>query len=589
MNQIDLSQFVHQNKLGADFSAQAQEYFVPLAREIVNLHQNKRRSVLVGVNGAQGSGKSTLSELLVHILKQKYGLKAISLSLDDFYYAHHERQHLGHSVHPLLATRGVPGTHDVMLTLETIHQLLHHNNATIVPVPRFNKATDDRHEETQWTQVSQAPDIILFEGWCVGATAQDDNELTMPVNALEEYEDKDGHWRHYVNEQLKHHYEPLFAKLDCLIMLKAPNFDCVYQWRLEQEQKLIASLDSSSKDSKQVMNEQQIARFIQHYQRITQHLLQTLPDKAHIVFELDKTRKIQTRLKHTTSSNFPIPTLIFTDLDGSLLDHHSYSHMAADSTLKYLEQNQIPVIPCSSKTQAEIEKLRSDLNNPHPFITENGAAVYISKSYFPIQPSDTHSQGNYWVKTFVEPHEFWLQKLNSVRDDFNGLYKPFSAMTIEEITQATDLSIEQASLAAKRQFGEPVLWLGTDAEKQQFIHALQNNGAHVLQGGRFLHVCGDANKGKALIWLTGVYQQLQNKPFINIAIGDSHNDIQMLDMADKALVIRSPVHSIPNLSRVDDIYISDEVGPAGWAQGVNQILDDLIDLTDTQTKGEHHG
>lgn len=589
MNQIDLSHFVQKHKLGADFSAQALEYFVPLAREIANLHQNKHRSILVGINGAQGSGKSTLSELLVHILKEKYGLLAISLSLDDFYYAHHERQHLGHSIHPLLATRGVPGTHDVMLTLETIDHLLHHNNATTICVPRFNKATDDRHDESQWTQVTHAPHIVLFEGWCVGANAQDDKELTLPVNALEESEDETGQWRRYVNTQLKHHYEPLFSNIDFMVMLKAPSFDCVYQWRLEQEQKLIASLTQVQNDSQQVMNEAQIARFIQHYQRITQHLLHTLPQKADVVFELDDNREIKNRIKNSDAPTLSIPTLIFTDLDGSLLDHHSYSHMAADSTLKYLQQNKIPVIPCSSKTQAEIEKLRLDLNNPHPFIIENGAAVFIPKHYFPVQPSDTKNQGEYWVKEFVAPHEHWLNKLNNVRDEFNGLYKPFSSMTIEEISQVTDLSMEQASLAAKRQFGEPVLWLGSDDEKRAFIKTLQDSDAHVLQGGRFLHVCGDANKGKALIWLTGVYQQLKSQRFISIAIGDSHNDIQMLDMADKALVIRSPVHNIPSLSRVDDIYISDKLGPAGWAQGVNQILDDLFDLTDSPIKGEIHG
>lgn len=576
MSQLEFNQFLQEHQLDRGYTQQITDYFAPLARELVNLHQNKKQTIIVGINGAQGSGKSTLSELLVSLFEKHYSLNAVTLSLDDFYYTHNERQQLAHNIHALFATRGVPGTHDILLANETLDQLLNHDGAQTIYVPRFNKATDDRYSPSQWSPIFAKPDIIILEGWCIGACAQHEQQLLKPVNTLEEHEDETGTWRQYVNQQLATQYQALFNRLDCTIMLKAPSFQCVYDWRLEQEKKLIEKLNVSHSQDSRTMNEAQIQRFIQHYQRLTEHLLETLPKSAHYVFELNKQRKIQARRKKTGFNDLSINTLIFTDLDGSLLDHHSYSHQAADKTLTYLEQNSIAVIPCSSKTQPEIENLRIDLNNQHPFIIENGAAVFIPKTIFKEQPNDTIEIEQYWVKEFVEPHAHWLNKLHLMRDEFNGLYKPFSDMTIEEIAQATDLSLEKASLAAKRQYGEPVLWLGNQAEKLNFIKRLKDHNVNVLQGGRFLHVCGDANKGKALLWLTNTYQELFNTTYSTIAIGDSHNDCEMLDLADNALIIRSPTHDLPSLSRIDGVTISDAYGPEGWAQGINTILDTLF-------------
>lgn len=576
MSQLDLTEFAKKHQLGSEYIGQAVDFFAPLARELVNLHQNNNKPIIVGINGAQGSGKSTLSDLLLEIFSQKYDLNAVSLSLDDFYYTHSERQHLAHNIHPLIATRGVPGTHDIMLTHETLDALVSHNGAQVVCVPRFNKAIDDRFDEEHWTHVSDKPAIIILEGWCVGACHQADSALTLPANALEEHEDNQAIWRKYVNQQLKLVYEPLFDRLDCTVMLKAPSFECVFNWRLEQEEKLINHLTHIKGDQSRTMSAEDIARFIQHYQRITEHLLETLAHTADYVFSLDHHRHIVQRQKRQGFNNLSHPTLIFTDLDGSLLDHNNYSHQAADNTLNYLSQNMIPVIACSSKTQAEIEQLRDDLNNSHPFIIENGAAVYIPKGYFDTQPNDTIEQGTYWVKQFVQPYQYWLDKLESVHHKFSHLYQGFHEMSTEQIAQVTDLPLEQASLAAQRQHGEPVMWLGDEQQKQSFILQLKAQGVNVLQGGRFIHICGDADKGKALLWLTSIYEKMKGQAFTTIAIGDSHNDCQMLDIADHALVIRSPVHGIPPLNRVSNITISDKTGPEGWAQGVHSILDEIF-------------
>lgn len=587
MNQIDLSDFLQKHQLDRQFSAQAEEYFLPLARELVNLHQNKHTPILVGINGAQGSGKSTLSDLLVDIFEKKYRLNAVSLSLDDFYYTRKERKQLSETVHPLFLTRGVPGTHDIALANETLNALMHHDNAQAVLIPRFNKAEDDRHPTDKWSKVSEAPDIVIFEGWCVGATAQEDIDLEQTVNSLESQEDSHGLWRQHVNKQLKQDYSELFSRFDCTAMLKAPSFECVYNWRLEQEQKLIATLDES--EHSRTMNPKAIERFIQHYQRITEHVLKTLPNTAEYVFELNEKRQIIQRKKQAGFNPLSASALVVTDLDGSLLDHYTYSFADAQSTMDYLEQNAVPVIPCSSKTQAEIEALRIELNNQHPFIVENGAAVFIPKGYLPVQPDDTVKIGHYWVKQFVQPHEHWLRVLETTKQNFGHLFTSFSQMSTKEIADVTGLALEQAALAAQRQFGEPILWRGNEIEKTAFIHAVEAQGAKILQGGRFLHICGDANKGNALIWLNTTFQMQHKKEYTSIAIGDSHNDVQMLDMADYALVIRSPVHDVPLLSRVDHIHIPDGFGPIGWAKGIHQILDDLLDLEISPVTGEHHG
>jgi D-glycerate 3-kinase len=191
-----------------------------------------------------------------------------------------------------MATRGVPGTHDISLALEVIQSLTEGTNIT--RVPRFDKSVDDRFPEDEWDTVIPPTDIIILEGWCVGAVPQTADELLKDVNDLEKEEDPDGTWRNYVNRQLGEIYQELFNLVDSWIMLKAPSFDCVFQWRLEQEHKLRSSISiaSSDTDSNKVMDDNGVKRFIQYYQRITEHLLDTLPEKADILFELDENRKI---------------------------------------------------------------------------------------------------------------------------------------------------------------------------------------------------------------------------------------------------------------------------------------------------------
>ena len=265
--------------------------------------------------------------------------------------------------------------------------------------------------------------------------------------------------------------------------------------------------------------------------------------------------------------------LVFTDLDGSLLDHHSYSYSDALPQLATLEHLGIPVIPATSKTRLEIEHLRTALDNTHPFIVENGAAVFIPVGYFDCQPVATVEREGYWVREFSAPREKWLGILKALRSEFPGEYAHFFQAGTAGIVRMTNLPEDQAIKANQREYSEPVQWLGDEARKAEFISRLQSRGASGLQGGRFLGVSGDCDKGRALAWLRQVYQQ--SKPGArchDLAIGDSGNDCAMLEAAETALLVRSPVHKFPVLQRADGVLFSTDYGPAGWAEGVARWL-----------------
>jgi D-glycerate 3-kinase len=285
-----INKFINENRLSSSFTEVAESYFIPLAEQI-KMHQTSAgNTYFVGINGSQGSGKSTLSEFLNVYLSNTYAMKVVVISLDDFYLSREERQIVASDVHPLFATRGVPGTHNMYHAKMVLHNLKQ-QRPTIIP--RFNKATDDPHPISSWSKISSTVDVVIFEGWCWGVEPQTIAQLQQPVNTFEASEDNNAQWRNHSNLQLSLHYLPLYSLMDKWIMLKAPSFDDVYAWRLEQEQKLIAATTSDNKSG--IMDEQQIQRFIQHYQRFTEHALTTLPINCDHVFELNSAREI---IKH---------------------------------------------------------------------------------------------------------------------------------------------------------------------------------------------------------------------------------------------------------------------------------------------------
>lgn len=291
-----VSDFLSRHRLPPAFRRIAEQHFLPLARQLPQIRGN-RRQLILGINGAQGTGKSTLADFLRLAAESMFEWNVAVLSIDDFYRTLEERQALAAEVHPLLRTRGVPGTHDTDMLDDCLEQLRHLGVNDRIALPRFDKASDDRADRSRWPVVEGPIDLVILEGWCVGTVAQPEAELERPVNDLERDEDPDCAWRSYVNEQLKANYEPIFAQLDYLIFMRAPGFDAILRWRVEQEEKLA---DVAPKGSSGLMNKEQIERFLQFYERLTRSNLAALPNSADIVFRLDEAHSISSQVRKSS-------------------------------------------------------------------------------------------------------------------------------------------------------------------------------------------------------------------------------------------------------------------------------------------------
>ena len=244
------------------------------------------RPWLIGLSGLQGSGKSTLAGQLVELAARR-GIGALALSIDDFYFGRAARQRLARDVHPLLATRGVPGTHDVDLLLGTLDALRTATPRRPARVPRFDKGLDTRVAPSRWRSVARKPDFVILEGWCIGVPPQDEAALLKPVNELERDEDRDARWRNWVNAQLARHYVPLWQRLDRLVMLQAPSCAIVARWRDEQERAL------RRRNAPRALSPAALRRFLMHYERLSRQALKTLPARADLRIVLDEDRRVR--------------------------------------------------------------------------------------------------------------------------------------------------------------------------------------------------------------------------------------------------------------------------------------------------------
>jgi len=262
-------------ELPDDYRAVVEQHWRPLADDLARRAEAKR-PLIVGINGAQGSGKSTLCRFLEVLLAER-GLRAVTLSLDDLYLTRAERQDLAREVHPLLATRGVPGTHDVALGAALLDQMAAGES---VALPVFDKAADDRAQSPR--PVEGPVDVVLFEGWCVGAVPQPEGLLAAPINQLEREEDADGMWRRAVNQRLATDYAALFERLDLLVMLRVAGFEAVRANRLLQEQKLARRSPTGAG----LMDAAALERFLMHYERLTRWMLEEMPARADILFPI---------------------------------------------------------------------------------------------------------------------------------------------------------------------------------------------------------------------------------------------------------------------------------------------------------------
>jgi D-glycerate 3-kinase len=285
-----LDQFTVEEELPDPFRAVFLEWYAGITAHLAEWAFSAETVPLIGFSGCQGSGKSTLVKAMAHVLRRAHGVAVAVLSLDDFYLPKSARQAMADAVHPLFATRGVPGTHDLVLLTRTIAAL---RGTGSVPLPRFDKATDDRTEMVHWRQESAPVGLILLEGWCIGMPPQQDDALLRPVNETEANKDADRVWRAEVNRQLGGDYATLFAELDALLLLQAPSFDAVFNWRWQQEQQLSRRFQRDHPASKDpTMTQSEVADFVLHYQRLTEHGMATLPDRADCIWELTEDRSV---------------------------------------------------------------------------------------------------------------------------------------------------------------------------------------------------------------------------------------------------------------------------------------------------------
>ena len=283
-NPAPVDDLIRSERLPEDFARTVADVYAPIV-EVLGSRispSSDEPAALVGLNGCPGSGKSTFARFAAHMLDTH---RIVVLSLDDFYLPASDRIGLSNDVHSLLRRRGMPGTHDVELLIETISVLREAKEDSEVRVPVFDKSMDDRLDESKWSVFEGRPDIILLEGWCVGLDSQSEDELVEPISDWESKNDPDGVWRRYVNQQLKDRYSQIFDDLDMLILLKAPTVETIFKWRREQEEKLRQVGDA--------MDDAKLREFMMQFSRLTRHMYSTLPRLADILVEFEEDRTLR--------------------------------------------------------------------------------------------------------------------------------------------------------------------------------------------------------------------------------------------------------------------------------------------------------
>ncbi len=254
------------------------QYIIPI---INNLYHSKNNKFIL--SGSQGSGKSTLGKLLKSVIEKFYKKKVMLLSIDDYYLSKKQRLKLSKKIHPLLLTRGLPGTHDIKALKYHINQFQNQNFPIITPL--FNKLKDDISKKRK---VINNAKILLLEGWCCGSKPIANQYLFKNINSLENTYDTNTNWRKYYNSLLRNEYKSVFSLFDKKIYIKAPSFKFVLHWRYAQEKS-----NASKSNNKNIMNKAELKEFIQHYEKLTKWMMLTMPNQADILIKIDSNQKIK--------------------------------------------------------------------------------------------------------------------------------------------------------------------------------------------------------------------------------------------------------------------------------------------------------
>ncbi|MEQ5835226.1 HAD-IIB family hydrolase [Marinobacter sp. NFXS9] len=262
--------------------------------------------------------------------------------------------------------------------------------------------------------------------------------------------------------------------------------------------------------------------------------------------------------------------VIFTDLDGTLLDHHTYTAEPARPAWEAAEAAGVPCVFNTSKTRAEVEQLQEKLGLHEPFIVENGAAVWFpGDTELPLPPDARPTDGLY-CKLLSIPRTEILEILAPLRHRFR--FRGLSDMGVNELMERTGLERQQAILASQREFSEPLVWMDTEDALKECAEALDALNLRLVRGGRFHHVIGACDKGQAMSWLLAVYQNAFGDAITSMALGDSENDVDMLSASDIPFLVRSPVHAPPEIPDRPEVCITSHCGPEGWAEAVTSVL-----------------
>ena len=270
-----------------DKLGQLRNFYLPICEKINSEYIKSKKTKIIGLTGGQGTGKSTISNILKIILKESFNLETVIFSIDDFYKTRKERKILAKKISPLFLTRGVPGTHDTKMLFNCIKNLKKNRFKKMI-IPKFDKSKDERCPKSKWLAVNKKPNIVIFEGWCIGVTAQKKKDLVIPINKLEKQKDKKSIWRQTVNKELQNNYQKIFNLINKLIFLKVPSFKYVYKWRLLQEKKLRAKFKGNK-----TMSNEQVKNFIMYYERLTKNMLKILPKKADTVISIDENHRLK--------------------------------------------------------------------------------------------------------------------------------------------------------------------------------------------------------------------------------------------------------------------------------------------------------
>ncbi len=259
--------------------------------------------------------------------------------------------------------------------------------------------------------------------------------------------------------------------------------------------------------------------------------------------------------------------LMFSDLDGTLLNHHDYSFKDAVRALEDIRERKIPLILNTSKTVVEVVKVRIALQNKHPFVVENGAAALIPQGYFP------GSEQNLTEHIFGPRRDNFLPIIHHIRKAGDYSFKGFADFTAAQISEETGLSLEESENAKQRVASEPIKWMDEMDRLKQFQQELERKKLRLIKGGRFWHVMGDADKATAMNWLVAQYRKHISSEIVVIALGDSQNDRLMLQQADIAAVIRSSTGDhLPLAKPEKSVVYTDRPGAAGWQEAMDKIF-----------------